>query len=168
METALLIALCLVGMIGTLIPVLPGSGLIFVGILAYALLTNFQIITVSAVMTLLGLMLVGTIGQFFITSLGAKVMGAGKYGIIGALVGFCLGLFLIPLPGGSLLGAFAGAFLCELAFTLKSQQESLKAGIGAVIGAILSLFFEFFIGLIMIIYTLTLIWNSAPTRGIIL
>ena len=91
METALLIALCMIGLIGTLIPVMPGSGLIFVGALAYALLTNFQIITGPAVMILLGLMLVGSIGQYFITSLGAKVMGAGKYGIIGAFVGFILG-----------------------------------------------------------------------------
>ncbi len=168
METALLIALCMIGLIGTLIPVMPGSGLIFVGALAYALLTNFQIITGPAVMILLGLMLVGSIGQYFITSLGAKVMGAGKYGIIGAFVGFILGLLFIPAPGGSLLGAFGGAFVSELAFAFKSQRESFKAGIGAAIGAIFSIFFEFFIGVIMVVYTLTLIWNSVPAKSIIL
>ncbi|MCK5540563.1 MAG: DUF456 domain-containing protein, partial [Deltaproteobacteria bacterium] len=107
-------------------------------------------------------------GQFLITSFGAKVMGAGKYGIIGAFVGFFLGLVFIPAPGGSLLGAFAGAFVCELTFAVKSQRESLKAGIGAVMGAIFSLFFEFFIGVIMVAYTLTLIWNSIPTETILL
>lgn len=168
MENAILIVLCMFGLLGTLMPFMPGSGLIFIGALAYALLTNFQIITGSAIMILLGLMLVGSIGQFFITSLGAKVMGAGKYGIFGAFVGFFLGLLFIPAPGGSLLGAFAGAFVSELAFAVKSQRESLKAGIGAVIGAILSLFFEFFIGVIMVIYTLTLIWNSVPPQNIIL
>ena len=168
METAILIVLCIIGLIGTLMPVMPGSGLIFVGALAYALLTNFQVITGSAIMILLGLMLVGSIGQFFITSFGAKVMGAGKYGIIGAFVGFFLGLVFIPAPGGSLLGAFAGAFVCELAFAVKSQRESLKAGLGAAIGAIFSLFFEFFIGVIMVAYTLTLIWNSSPAETILL
>ncbi|MCD6292136.1 MAG: DUF456 domain-containing protein [Deltaproteobacteria bacterium] len=168
METAILIILCMIGLIGTLMPVMPGSGLIFIGTLVYAFLTNFQVISGSAVMVLFGLMLVGSIGQFFITSFGAKVMGAGKYGIIGAFVGFFLGFILIPAPGGSLLGAFAGAFICELAFAVKSQKESLKAGIGAVIGAIFSLFFEFFIGVIMVAYTLGLIWNSVPTGTIIL
>ncbi len=161
METALLIALCMTGLIGTLLPVMPGSGLIFIGALAYALLTDFQIISGSAIVILFGLMLVGSIGQFLITSLGAKVMGAGKYGIIGAFVGFFLGLLFIPAPGGSLLGAFAGAFVSELTFAVKSQKESLKAGIGAVIGAIFSLFFEFFVGVIMVVYTLSLIWTAS-------
>ena len=168
METAILIVLCMIGLIGTLMPVMPGSGLIFVGALAYALLTSFQVITGPAIMILFGLMLVGSIGQFFITSFGAKVMGAGKYGIIGAFVGFFLGFVLIPAPGGSLLGAFAGAFICELAFAVKSQKESLKAGIGAAIGAIFSLFFEFFIGVIMVAYTLMLIWNNSQVESIIL
>ncbi len=163
MEIAVLTILCMVGLIGTMMPVMPGCGLIFVGAAAYALLTNFQVISGSALAVLLGLMLIGSIGQFFITSLGAKVMGAGKYGIIGAFAGFFFGLIFIPAPGGSLLGAFAGAFICELTFAVKSQRESFKAGIGAVIGAVFSLFFEFFIGIIMIIYTLTLIWHSSPS-----
>ena len=163
MEIVILTIICMIGLIGTLLPVMPGCGLIFVGAVAYALMTNFQVISGSAIAILLGLMLIGSIGQFFITSLGAKVMGAGKYGIFGAFAGFFFGLVFIPAPGGSLLGAFAGAFICELTFALKSQQESFKAGIGAVIGAIFSLFFEFFIGVIMITYTLALIWNSGPT-----
>ncbi|MCK5682004.1 DUF456 domain-containing protein [bacterium] len=161
MEIAILTILCLVGLIGTLMPVMPGCGLIFIGAVVYALLTNFQIITGSAIGVLLGLMLVGSVGQFFITSFGAKVMGAGKYGIGGAFAGFFLGLVFIPAPGGSLLGAFAGAFIGELTFAVKSQRESFKAGIGAVIGAIISLFFEFFIGIIMVSYTLGLIWSSS-------
>jgi uncharacterized protein YqgC (DUF456 family) len=168
MEIAVLTIICMIGMVGTLIPVMPGCGLIFIGTLAYAFLTNFQTVTGSAVAVLFGLMLFGSIGQFFITSYGAKVMGAGKYGIFGAFAGFLVGLIFIPAPGGSLLGAFAGAFICELAFALKSQQESLKAGIGAVIGAIISLFFEFFIGIIMIAYTLILIWGNRPPTTIIL
>lgn len=162
MESFILFALCLVGLIGTLMPVMPGSGLIFIGALLYALLTDFQVISGPALIFLLGLMLTGSIGQFFITSFGARVMGAGKYGIIGAFAGFFLGLLLIPVPGGSLLGAFVGAFVCELGFALKSEKASFKAGIGAVIGAIFSLFFEFFIGLVMVVYTLYLIWNQLP------
>ena len=168
MEIAILTILCLFGIIGTLVPIMPGCGLIFIGAFAYALLTNFQIISGSAIIVLLGLMLTGSIGQFLITSLGARVMGAGKYGIIGAFSGFFFGLIFIPAPGGSLIGAFAGAFICELTFAVKSQRESFKAGIGAVIGAILSLFFEFFIGIIMIAYTLSIIWHSPIPPTIIL
>lgn len=168
MEIAILSILCLIGIVGTLIPVMPGCGLIFIGALVYALLTNFQIISGSAVLILLGLMIAGSIGQFFITSFGAKIMGAGKYGIIGAFSGFFFGLTFIPAPGGALIGAFAGAFICELTFAVRSQRESFKAGIGAVVGAILSLFFEFFIGIIMIAYTLSIIWHSNISPTIIL
>ncbi len=168
MEIAILTTLCLFGIIGTLVPVMPGCGLIFIGAFAYALLTNFQIISGPEVLVLLGLMLAGSIGQFFITSLGARVMGAGKYGVVGAFCGFFFGLIFIPAPGGSLIGAFAGAFICELTFAVKSQRESVKAGIGAVIGAIFSLFFEFFIGIIMIAYTLSIIWHNPIPPTIIL
>ncbi|MCD6535235.1 MAG: DUF456 domain-containing protein [Deltaproteobacteria bacterium] len=116
METAILIVLCMIGLIGTLMPVMPGSGLIFIGALAYALLTNFQVITGSSIMILLGLMLVGSIGQFFITSFGAKIMGAGKYGIIGAFVGFFLGLLFIPAPGGLPVGSFCRSFYLRNGF----------------------------------------------------
>jgi len=169
LEIIVLSIFCFFGLIGTLLPTLPGSSLIFIGVLAYAAMTNFQVISGTQVFILFGLMLIGAIGQFVITSFGARVMGAGKYGIIGAFAGFVLGMLLIPAPGGCLLGAFAGAFICEMAFALKSENESLKAGIGAVIGALFSLFFEFFIGIIMVAYTLYLIWQTAaPPPGLTL
>ena len=167
MEIIVLSVLCFFGLIGTLLPALPGSGLIFIGALAYAAMTGFKVISGGQILVLLVLMLIGVVGQFLITSFGARVMGAGKYGIIGAFAGFILGTILIPAPGGCLIGAFAGAFICEMAFALKNENESLKAGIGAVIGAIFSLFFEFFIGIIMVAYTLYLVWQTAaPPPGL--
>ena len=168
LELIVLIALCFFGLIGTLLPTLPGSSLIFIGVLAYAVMTHFQAISGLQLFILFALMLVGAVGQFLITSFGARVMGAGKYGIIGAFAGFILGMLLIPAPGGCLLGAFAGAFICEMAFAMKSENESLKAGVGAVICALFSLFFEFFIGIIMISYTLYLIWQSMPPNQVLI
>jgi uncharacterized protein YqgC (DUF456 family) len=168
MELFILSTIVFFGLIGTLLPALPGSSLIFVGAVVYAVMTHFQVISPGQLAILFGLMLIGAIGQFLITGFGARVMGAGKYGIIGAFVGFILGIFLIPMPGGCLLGAFLGAFVCEMAFALKSENESLKAGIGAVIGGLFSLFFEFFIGVIMVAYTLYLIWHTLPPQTITL
>ncbi len=165
MEIFILTLFCFFGLLGTLLPALPGSGLIFVGALIYAAMTHFQVITGGQLAILFGLMLIGAIGQFLITAFGARVMGAGKYGVIGAFAGFILGLFLIPVPGGCLLGAFAGAFLCEMGFALKSEGESVRAGLGAVIGGLFSLFFEFFIGIIMVAYTLYLIWQTLPGQN---
>ncbi len=168
MELIVLSVLCFFGLIGTLLPALPGSSLIFIGILVYAVMTHFQAISGVQLFILFALMLVGAVGQFLITSFGARVMGAGRYGIIGAFVGFVLGTIFIPAPGGCLLGAFAGAFICEMAFAMKNENESLKAGIGAVIGALFSLFFEFFIGIVMVAYTLYLIWRTMPPNQLLI
>ena len=158
MAFALLIFLAFIGMIGTLLPAFPGTGLIFIGALIYAAITGFAILGVKALIVLFFFTLVGAGGQYLLTSFGAKTMGASRYGVMGAIVGFFVGLIFIPLPGGSLMGAFAGAFCCEMAFALKSERESFKAGIGAVLGALASFFFEFFIGLAMVVYMFYLIW----------
>ncbi|MBW1645737.1 MAG: DUF456 domain-containing protein [Deltaproteobacteria bacterium] len=166
MAFTLLLILAFAGLIGTLLPAFPGTGLIFLGALAYGALTGFTLVTVKSILILLGLTLIGAGGQYLLTSFGARKMGASRYGIIGAVAGFFLGLLFIPLPGGSLLGAFAGAFGCETAFALKNERESLKAGIGAVIGALASLFFEFFIGLVMVLYLFSLLWPALnPPAG---
>ncbi len=158
MAFALLIFLAFIGLIGTLLPAFPGTGLIFIGALVYAAITSFAILGIKALVVLFLFTLVGIGGQYLLTSFGAKKMGASRYGVMGAIIGFFLGLLFIPLPGGSLLGAFAGAFCCEMAFALKSERESFKAGVGAVIGALASFFFEFFVGMAMVIYIFYLLW----------
>ncbi|MBN2332402.1 MAG: DUF456 domain-containing protein [Deltaproteobacteria bacterium] len=167
MKFTLLIILAFGGLIGTLVPAFPGTGLIFAGALVYAILSGFTVIGVKALVILLIMTLIGAIGQYALTSFGAKSMGASRYGIIGAIIGFFIGLLFIPLPGGSLLGAFAGAFCCEMGFALKTERESLKAGVGAVIGAMASFLFEFFIGLAMVIYIFSLLWpHLQPPQGV--
>ncbi len=158
MGFALLVFIVFIGLIGTLLPAFPGTGLIFIGALVYAAISGFAILGIKALVVLFLFTLIGVGGQYLLTSFGAKTMGASRYGIIGAIVGFFIGLIFIPLPGGSLMGAFAGAFCCEMGFALKNERESFKAGIGAVLGALASFFFEFFIGLAMVIYIFYLLW----------
>ena len=173
MGFALLVFIIFIGLIGTLLPAFPGTGLIFFGALVYAAISGFAVLGMKALIVLFLLTLVGAGGQYLLTSFGAKTMGASRYGIIGAIIGFFVGLIFIPLPGGSLIGAFAGAFCCEMAFAMKSERESFKAGVGAVLGALASFFFEFFVGLAMVIYIFYLLWpqlqpqSSGPTLEVI-
>lgn len=173
MGFALLVFIIFIGLIGTLLPAFPGTGLIFVGALVYAVGSGFAVLGIKALIFLFLLTLVGAGGQYLLTSFGAKTMGASRYGIMGAIIGFFVGLLFIPLPGGSLIGAFTGAFCCEMIFALKSERESFKAGVGAVLGALASFFFEFFVGLAMVIYILYLLWpqlqphSSGPTLDVI-
>jgi hypothetical protein len=161
----LLLLLGFVGLIGTLLPAFPGTGVIFAGALVYAALSGFTVLGCKHLAILFLLTLGGGIGQYLITGLGAKTMGASRFGIIGAFVGFVGGLLLIPIPGGALIGAFAGAFFAEVAFTLKDNRAGLKAGVGAVIGALASFLFEFLVGLAMVAYIFTVLWPHLHHRG---
>jgi len=145
MAFALLIFLAFIGLIGTLVPAFPGTGLIFIAALVYAAISGFAILGIKALIVLFLFALIG-------------IGGASRYGVMGAIIGFFLGLLFIPVPGGALFGAFAGAFCFEMGFALKSERESFRAGIGAVLGALASYFFEFFVGLAMVIYIFYLLW----------
>ena len=118
MGFALLVFIVFIGLIGTLLPAFPGTGLIFIGALVYAAISGFAILGIKALVVLFLFTLIGVGGQYLLTSFGAKTMGASRYGIIGAIVGFFIGLIFIPLPGGSLIGAFSGAFCCEMGLSL--------------------------------------------------
>ncbi len=148
MESFVLSLFILIGVIGTLIPSIPGTSIILLGALTHALMTNFHPISIGNLLVLMALSILGAMGQYVLTGFGAKKFGATKYGIIGACVGSVAG-FIFPVPGGLFLGAFLGAFIFEIFFSMKDIREGIKAGTGAFVGTVVSLFFEFGIALIM-------------------
>jgi len=149
MEYFILIIFVLAGVIGTLMPFVPGTSIILAGAVLHAFMTGFDPITGKDLVILLILTLTGGIGQYVITGVGAKTMGSTKYGAIGAIVGFVVGLIL-PIPAGAFIGTFAGAFLAEMFISVKSFRECMKSGLGATLSAFFSLFFEFIIALVMV------------------
>lgn len=125
--------LIFIGLVGVIVPGLPGIGLMYGGMLLYAL--YFGVATVG--MTTLILLGVATAFSFIIDLLaslyGAKRFGASRSGIIGALLGGVAGLIFLSLPG-LFLGVFAGAVAGEYFLAKKSSEEALKAGLGSVLG----------------------------------
>ena len=136
------------GLAGTMLPAVPGSAIILAGALFHALMTDFHPITWPVLFLLTGLFLAGWIGQYAVTGFGSRKMGASPYGMAGAVAGLFLGL-VFPVPGGILLGAFIGAVAGELVFGGQETRQAMRSGLGALIGTIASMFFEFFIGLVM-------------------
>ncbi len=137
-----------VGVVGTFMPIIPGTGIILLGALLHGLVTDFSPINQPILLILLALFVAAQVGQYIITILGSRKFGSTKYGIIGAGAGMLAGFFF-PIPGGIFAGTFCGAFLAELIFALKDLKDAVKAGTGALLGAIFSLFFEFCLALIM-------------------
>lgn len=123
--------LVLLGVLGSVLPGLPGVPLVFAGLVAAAWADDFQRVGWVA-LTLLGLMTLASFAiDFLATSLGAKRVGATRLAIVGALVGTLAGAFL-GLPG-LILGPFLGAVAGELISHGKLEQAS-RAGVATWVG----------------------------------
>ncbi len=127
----ILVVCSLVGLVGTLLPAVPGGALILLGTWVFALWTGFQRMAMEPpqpwllgwpTLTLVTLLaIVGGVGQYFVSGFGAKKFGASNWGVAGALAGFVIGLTFTPI--GSLIGAFVGAALVEYLVTLHRRTR---------------------------------------------
>ena len=133
MDIALLLLgfiLLLIGLVGSVLPILPGPTITWVGVLLLhfsefgEFSTGFLII--SAILAV-GIALL----DYFVPIWGTKKFGGSKAGVIGSMLGLVAGLFIPPF--GILIGPFVGAVIGEL--TQKNDfQKALKAGFGSFLG----------------------------------
>ena len=134
----LILLVMFIGVIGNLIPGVPGTSLIFTAGLIHQLYFGdaggigwFWILIMGILMAASFLI------DYVASLLGAKTLGATWRGMLGAFLGIILGLFLFP-PIGLIIGPFFGAILFEWAFG-RELKEASKAGIGATVGVILGM-----------------------------
>lgn len=126
--------LMLVGLAGTLLPVLPGTALIWLGAALYAWTTDFARV---GGWLLLGLAAIAAAayGLGYLTSaVGARGTGASRWGMGGAVAGGLAGLLLLG-PAGILVGPFVGAVVGEMVAG-RRDPEAIQAGVGGVLGAL--------------------------------
>lgn len=127
------ILLMIVGVLGTLLPFLPGAVMVLLGAGAYWLIhPGDPGISWPGFLILLALALVALVIDMVSSAVGAKWFGASRWGAIGAIVGGIVGLFF-SIPG-IILGPFLGAIAFELIFARKEFKASGKSGVGTVVG----------------------------------
>jgi len=123
--------LVIVGLAGILLPALPGTVLIFAGLLLAAWADGFARVG-AGTLVWLGLIAAASYGvDIFAAALGVKRLGASSRAMAGAAIGTVLGLFL-GLPG-LILGPFAGAVAGELSIH-RDLGRAGRAGVAAWIG----------------------------------
>lgn len=137
-----------IGLVGIILPVLPGSILIFAAALFYALLDGFQTVGWVTLVVLGLLTAAATTAGLWATSMGAKAGGASGWSILAGMVGGLVGLLILSLPG-SIIGALLGMFLVEV-MRVKNWRKAVKSGGGWLLGWLLSTIIELAIGLIMV------------------
>lgn len=143
----LAVALVVIGLIGTVLPALPGAMLIVVGLVLAAWADGFARVGVWT------LVVIGAIGaasylvDFAAAALGAKKFGASPRAMVGAGLGTLLGLFL-GLPG-IIIGPFLGAVIGELTVH-RDMAKVGKAGLAAWIGFLVGMAVKVGIAFLMI------------------
>jgi len=124
-------ALILAGLVGLVLPALPGAPLLFLGLVAAAWAENFTYIGWGTLTVLGGLAVLTYAVDFAAGAFGARRFGATNRAVVGAAVGTLLGLFF-GLPG-VLLGPFVGAVIGELTGHRDLHRAGM-AGFGATLG----------------------------------
>ena len=154
-----LLAICalvcgIVGLLGAIIPILPGTILSYVGLIctyftSTSTLSQGQLWlwgTISAIAILLDYILPG----YF-----SKMFGGSRAGVVGATVGVIAGMFLLG-PLGIILGPFAGAVIGEML----NQNQPIEKAIVVGAGSLLSFFVGTGLKLIVGGFLMYYIWND--------
>jgi uncharacterized protein YqgC (DUF456 family) len=143
---SLVVLLMVVGLIGTLLPLLPGTTLILAGAVLHkvAFPSGPHTITWWTVAGLVILTLATYAVDFISGAVGAKYFGATRWGAVGGFVGAIVGMFFFPLGLflGPLLGVLLGEVIGgkELIAAGKSSWGSLLGTTAGMIGKLVLAF----------------------------
>lgn len=138
----LLVLVMVVGVLGAVIPGVPGASLIVGAIAIWGVVHGFSGLAVALAMAV-GVLLLSIGVDILAAYLGAKKAGASAWGQWGAMVGLVLGILgllpALPVGGpilGMLLGPLLGAILGEFLYR-RDLRLAVKAGIGIVVGSLI-------------------------------
>ena len=171
---ALTIVLMAVGLIGSVVPGLPGVTLIFLSALLYAILTDFQTVGAAILVILFVFAALAFLADFFATSYGARRFGASNWGTvggaIGGIIGALAGLLLAGIGSlfGLILGTIMGVFVGEyLRRQRRGDQEAAdtdwrrasRAAGGVIVGYLASAVVQALLGIAsIIVFVLALVY----------
>jgi hypothetical protein len=129
----------LAGLLGCVLPILPGPPLSWAGLFAVWAGRGFDARSFSdtTAWVLLGATVVVTALDLVAPTIGARRYGATKWGVWGSIAGMLVGAFLFP-PFGMILGTFAGALAGELLGGQRTHP-ALKASWGTFVGTMLGI-----------------------------
>jgi uncharacterized protein YqgC (DUF456 family) len=131
---SIVILLLLAGLIGSVVPLLPGTTFILLGVLLQKWLLGGTI-TWTAVAWVAAFWLLSILADLACTLLGTKLFGGSKWGMAGASGGALAGMFF-SLPA-LIVGTVLGAMAAEKFGARRRDDEALRSGAGAAFGFLL-------------------------------
>lgn len=127
------VGLIILGLVGTVVPVLPGVPVAFAGMLLAAWITDFQPVGWITIAVLGVLTVLAVLVDFLASAFGAKRLGASGRAFWGATLGALVGMFFGLI--GIVIGPFIGAVAAELSAGSGARQAG-RSGYGAWLGMI--------------------------------
>lgn len=152
------LVLMFLGVLGTLLPVLPGISLSMIGLLILKF-TNYSNVIGWGAITIFAILYLGlALLEYLLPMYTTKKYGGTRYGIIGLVMGTLVGIIFAPFGFVSLLimpflGAFVGEYICN-----QNQRNAMRAAWGAFIGFLLNIGLCFIFSLLILVYTVYIIF----------
>ena len=127
--------LMLVGIIGSVVPALPGPPLSYVGLLLLQLTDKVQFST--SFLVVWGIVVLAVVVlDYYLPIWTTKKVGGSKAGINGSIIGMVVGIIFTPI--GMILGTLLGAIIGEMVGGA-SGDKALKSGLATFVGTMLSI-----------------------------
>ena len=148
---AVTICMIIVGLVGCLIPILPGHLILLLAALAHRLMLGEDSgLRWWSFLILILLLIASQVFEFLSGAAGTKWFGGSKWGAWGALLGGLVGMFFFPF--GLILGPLIGALLMEKFFAKKENKPALVSGVGSVLGTVAGMAMKIAVGVVMSVW----------------
>ena len=147
--------LILAGLAGTVLPLLPGTLLVWAGLILGAWIDDFTRVGIGAVVFITLLAVMAWALDFVAGLMGAKRAGASKLALMGAAVGTVVGIFmgLVGVLFMPLVGAAIGEYWSQ-----KDQQRAAKVALATWLGLMLGMVAKVVISFVMVGVFLVALW----------
>ncbi len=146
---AVALVVMFIGLLGVLLPLIPGVALIWATALVYAIAEGFDKVDPITMVVLSLIALPGITADIWVSNLGAKMGGASLWGILASLVGGVVGFIAFSVPG-ALIGSLVGLLGVEL-LRAGDWRQALKASGGLIVGWLLSTLLQLGVGAVLIV-----------------
>ncbi|MBS3998074.1 MAG: DUF456 family protein [Hydrogenophaga sp.] len=151
METTILwllcVALIVLGLAGTVLPLLPGTLLVWGGIVLGAWIDDFSRVGTTTVWVITALALLAWALDYVAGLMGASKVGASQQALLGAAVGTVAGLLmgLVGVLFMPLVGATVGEYLAR-----RDQRRAVQVGVATWIGIMVGLVAKVVLAFVMV------------------
>ena len=150
--------LLMLGLVGTLVPFLPGHLILFFAAVGHWLMLRQDSGVEWLTLVVLGFLLfLSQVFEFLSGAAGTRWFGGTRWGAAGALIGGMVGIFFIPF--GLILGPLIGSMFCEFVFAKKEVRPATISGVGSVLGTVAGMVVKIIVGVLMVVWFLVdVIW----------